>query len=127
LTASIVNNPTKTYDGTTAATLAPTNFQLTGLIGTESFTVTKATGTYNDANVALATTVSSTLVPGDFTAGVGTLATNYVLPTTASGPGVILKANAVINVTGFSGTYTGEQHCATGTAVGVEATPADLN
>ena len=37
LTASIVGDPTKTYDGTTAATLTPANFQLIGLIGSDGF------------------------------------------------------------------------------------------
>jgi len=36
------------------------------------------------------------------------------------------KADAVINVTGYTGTYDGVAHGAAGTAVGVESTPADL-
>src|SRR5678816_2585988 len=40
---------------------------------------------------------------------------------------VINKVNAVITVNGFTGPYDGNAHGATGTAVGVEATPADLN
>jgi hypothetical protein len=38
LTASIIGNPTKTYDGNTNATLTPSNFSLTGLASGESFT-----------------------------------------------------------------------------------------
>jgi len=41
--------------------------------------------------VATATSVSTTLVSGDFTAAAGTLASNYTLPTTASGAGHIMQ------------------------------------
>ena len=119
LTASIVGNPTKIYDGNTNATLTSANFSLSGLVGSESFTVTKTTGTYNSADVASATTVSTSLVSGDFTPGAGTLASNYVLPTTASGPGQINKADAVVNVTPYSVTYDGVAHTATYTISGV--------
>jgi len=112
LTASIIGNPTKTYDGNTNATLAPPNFSISGLVGTESFTVTKTTGSYNNANVALATTVSTSLAAGDFTQGTGTLETNYNLPTTASGPGHIAKADATFMVTPYSVTYNGLPHTA---------------
>ncbi|MEO7839411.1 MAG: PxKF domain-containing protein [Anaerolineales bacterium] len=40
---------------------------------------------------------------------------------------VISKANAVINVSGYTGVYDGNAHGASGTAVGVESTPANLN
>ena len=92
LTASIIGTPTKTYDGTTSATLIASNYSLTGLVGTDSFTVTKATGSYNSKDVATATTVSTTLAATDFTAGASTLASDYTLPTTASGPGKIIPA-----------------------------------
>lgn len=98
LTASIVGNPTKPYDGNSNATLTSANFSLTGLVGSESFTITKTTGNYDSANAG-PRTVSTTLAPADFTAGVGTLASNYVLPTTASGPGQINAADQTINVT----------------------------
>ena len=119
LTASIIGNPTKTYDGNTNATLTSANFSLSGLIGSESFTVTKTTGTYNSADVTSATTVTTSLVAGDFTPGAGTMASNYVLPTTATGPGQINKANAVVNVTPYSVTYDGIAHTATYTITGV--------
>jgi hypothetical protein len=40
---------------------------------------------------------------------------------------VINKANAIINVNGYSGVYDGLAHGATGSAMGVETMPADLN
>lgn len=39
----------------------------------------------------------------------------------------VTKADAVINVSGFTGTYDGLSHGATGTAVGVESSPVDLS
>src|SRR5204862_468122 len=47
VTASLIGNPTKTYDGNTSAALSPANFSLSGLVGTESFTVTQTAGAYN--------------------------------------------------------------------------------
>ena len=92
VTATIIGNPTKPYDGNTNATLTALNFSLSGLVGTEGFTVTKTSGTYNSKDVATANTVSTTLAGGDFTADSGTLASNYILPTTASGAGHITRA-----------------------------------
>ncbi|MGA7499964.1 MAG: hypothetical protein WBX00_24805, partial [Isosphaeraceae bacterium] len=48
--------------------------------------------TYNSQDVTTATTVTASLAAGDFTAGSGTLASNYTLPTTASGAGTITQA-----------------------------------
>ena len=96
LTASIIGNPTKLYDTTTSATLTAANFALSGLVGSQSFTVTKTTGAYNSADVVSATTVSTSLIAGDFTAGAGTLASNYDFPASASGPGHIIKATPVV-------------------------------
>src|SRR5215212_6835209 len=117
LTASIIGNPTKTYDGNTSAMLTPANFSLSGLAGSESFSITQTAGTYNNANVALATTVTATLSAGDFAPGPGTLATNYTLPTSASGAGQITKANAVVVVTPYSVTYDGQPHTAAVTSI----------
>ena len=89
LTASIIGDPTKTYDGTTSATLTQANFSLSGLVGTQSFTVTQTVGTYNSKDVTAATTVMASLPPSDFTPRSGTVASNYILPTTASGAGTI--------------------------------------
>src|SRR5439155_86891 len=54
LTASITDNPTRPYNGNTAATLAAANFSLSGLVGSESFTVTQTPGTYNSKDVTTA-------------------------------------------------------------------------
>src|SRR5207248_7798969 len=97
VSASIVGDPTKAYDGTTAATLTSANFSLTGVVSGESFTVTQTSGTYNSKDVATANTVTASLAPGDFTPGAGTSASNYKLPTSASGAGQITKTNATVN------------------------------
>src|SRR5437762_3050177 len=89
VTASIVGNPTKTYDGNTNATLTAANFSLTGVVMGESITVTKTAGTYNTKDVLTANTITTSLASGDFSPGTLTLLTNYTLPTTASGPGHI--------------------------------------
>src|SRR5204863_161295 len=99
VTASILGNPTKPYNGNTTATLTSANFSLSGLVGSDGFTVTQTVGTYNSKDVATANTVTASLSAGDFTPGGGSLASNYVLPTTASGAGHITKTNATVVVT----------------------------
>src|SRR5205807_3787886 len=59
VTASIVGNPTKPYDGNTSATLTSANFSLSGVMTGESFTVTQTVGTYNSKDVATANTVTA--------------------------------------------------------------------
>ncbi len=109
LTASIVGNPTKVYDGATTATPKPANFKLAGLIGTQSFTVTLATGTYNGKDVSTlvagqgvtpATGVTASLSASNFTAAPGTLASNYVLPLTATGQGTITPKTLTASIIG---------------------------
>jgi hypothetical protein len=116
VTASIIGNPTRKYNGNTGVTLTSANFSLSGLIEVESFTVTQTSGTYDSKDVATANTVTANLSASDFTAAIGTLATNYVLPTTASGPGQITKADATVVVTPYTTattTYDGHPHTAT--------------
>jgi len=125
LTASIIGTPTKTYDGTTTATLTPANYSLSPLVSPDSFTVTQTVGAYNSPNVVSAPPVTASLT-GYITPVGSTLASNYVLPTTGSGPGTILKATANITVTPYNVTYDGNPHTATGTATGVGVTPANL-
>jgi hypothetical protein len=119
LTTAIIGNPTKPYDGNTSAMLVPSNYALTGLVSGESITVTQTAGAYNSKDVATATTVTASLTAANFTAGTGTLLSNYVLPTSGSGPGHITKADASISVTAYTVTYDGNPHTATGSATGV--------
>ena len=107
LTASIIGDPTKPYDGTNSATLTSSNFSLSGYVPMESLTVTQTAGSYNSPNVTTATTVTASLAPGDFTNGDGTLASNYILPTTASGNGRITPAPLSIAAASDTKVYDG--------------------
>ncbi len=58
----------------------------------EGASVTPVGGTYASANASATNSVTVTLAAGDFTADSGTNLANYVLPTVASGAGVISQA-----------------------------------
>ncbi|MDB5330318.1 MAG: hypothetical protein JWP03_1469, partial [Phycisphaerales bacterium] len=105
LTASIIGDPTRPYDGGVGAILGSSNFQIFGLIGTENFTVTQPTGTYNSAHVLAANLVTASLSLGDFAAGPGVLAGDYAFPTTASGPGHIGTAAFIYQIANDIQTY----------------------
>ena len=107
VTATIVDDPSKPYDGTMTATLSSTNYDLAGLASGEGFTVTQTSGTYNDPNVQVATTVTASLSAEDFTPFNGTLASNYTLPTTASGAGTITPATVTIAAVTDTKSYDG--------------------
>jgi filamentous hemagglutinin family protein len=97
--AGITGNPTKPYDGTTAATLTPGNFVLTGFVGSDGATVIQTVGQYASANAGLQT-VSAVLTNPDFSATGSTILANYTLPTSAYGAGTITPVAlsvAVIN------------------------------
>jgi hypothetical protein len=96
LSAAIIGDPTKIYDGNTTATLTPANFSISNLVAGQTLTVTKTVGTYNTKDVLTASNVSTTLASGDFSAGPGTNLNNYNLPTSASGAGhITAKALAI--------------------------------
>ncbi len=63
--------------------------------------------------------MTASLTAGDFKAGTGTLASDYTLPTSASGAGSITPAAATIAVTPYTVTYDANPHTAAGTATGV--------
>ena len=130
LTASIIGDPTKTYDGSATATLTSSNYSLSGLVGTDNFTVTQTAGAYNSKDVATANTVTASLATVNFTPVGSALLTNYTLPTSAGGPGHITKTNATIIVAGvtvhnggssagYTFAYDGNSHTDTGSATGV--------
>ena len=54
-----------------------------------------------------ATTVTASLSAGNFTPGSGTLASDYTLPTTASGAGNIIAAPLTVTATDQPMTYGG--------------------
>ena len=101
LNATIVGNPTRSYDAGTTASLATANYLLTGFIGSQSASVAQTVGAYASPNAGLRA-VSATLGSGDYGAGAGTNLSNYILPTTASGTGTITRA--ALQVTGVAAT-----------------------
>ncbi len=88
LTAQIVGTPTKAADGSTAAVLTPANFALSGFFNGDTATVTQGSGRY-DSPEAGPRVVLATLARADFAAGGNTSLGNYVLPTAATGAGLI--------------------------------------
>ncbi|MBN3853323.1 filamentous hemagglutinin N-terminal domain-containing protein [Paraburkholderia sp. Ac-20340] len=92
LTVTIIGNPTKVYNADTIARVSGSNFQINGFVSGEGASITpSAQFAYDQANAG-SRTVSGSLVPGNYTANSGTLLSNYLLPTSASGPGTITPA-----------------------------------
>jgi hypothetical protein len=85
IAVNLTGSTTKVYDGTTAATLTPGNFALTGFVAGEGASVSKTTGTFDNANAGTGKTVTATLSSSDFAATGTTQLSNYTLPTSASG------------------------------------------
>ncbi|MBP9218219.1 MAG: filamentous hemagglutinin N-terminal domain-containing protein, partial [Sterolibacterium sp.] len=85
VSAALTGNVSKVYDGTTAATLTPANFVLSGFVGGDSATVTKTSGTYGSKNAGSNLPVYVSLAYGDFAPGGSTSLANYSLPGSASG------------------------------------------
>ncbi len=96
LSAALTGATSKVYDGNTAATLAAGNFLLTGFVNAEGASVSQTVGTLDSANVGTSKTVLAALSSSDFAANSDTLLSNYILPTSASGPiGTITPAPVV--------------------------------
>lgn len=88
MTAFIVGNPIRAYDGTTTATLSPSNFSLIDFSGTDGATLTRTTGSYT-AETPGSHTVTTSLSPSNFASINSTNLSNYVLPMATSGAGTI--------------------------------------
>ena len=97
LTAAIVGNPTKTYDGTTGATLSSSNYQLSPLVGSDAISVTQPSGVYASATAG-SEGVTAALSAANFSAVSGLLS-NYILPAIATGPGIITQAATSSTIT----------------------------
>jgi hypothetical protein len=103
----------KVYDGSQAATVvgAPS---LSGVIGSDDVSLSGGTATFDTADAGIGKTV--TLTGATLT---GTASGNYSLAPVNTTTADITKANAVISLTGYVGTYDGTAHQATGSATGV--------
>jgi trimeric autotransporter adhesin len=95
--AGITGNPTKPYDGTTAATLTPGDFALTGFVGSDGATVTQTVGQYASANAGVEP-INAALTNPNFTATGSTILANYTLPTSAYGSGTITPVALSVTV-----------------------------
>ncbi|MGF6767873.1 filamentous hemagglutinin family protein [Paraburkholderia sp. GAS199] len=109
VTASITNNPSKTYDGNTIATIAPGDFTFSGFVGTDSATVSHPiTGQYASKNAG-SQAVTASLTQPDLTPGPGTNLNNYSFPIASYGTGTILPAQLVVTIIGNpSKVYNGD-------------------
>nr|MBA3356688.1 MBG-2 domain-containing protein [Pyrinomonadaceae bacterium] len=85
------------------------------------------TGVLSEALAGLDLGASFTNVPGGTATWTFTDVTGNYNNATGTAAIVINKADATINVSGYTGVYDGAAHGATGAAIGVESTPADLN
>ena len=89
LTVSIIGTPTKPFDGTRGAVLAPSDYFISGLVAGEGMTIRQTVGTYLTADPG-AQSVVATLSPGDYQGESGTDLSNYNLDVAATGEGLIL-------------------------------------
>ena len=100
LTAVITGSPTKVYDGTNSATLTASDYTLTGFASGEGASIPQsATANYVTPNAGTGLGVQSTLVVSDFVANSGTLLSNYILPTSATGNNGVITPY-VLNLSG---------------------------
>lgn len=89
LIVTIVNTPTRYYDtGNTSITLNPTHFEVLGLAPGEYVTITQTLGTF-DSDAIGPRVVTAILSVEHFDAQPGTNLSNYTLPSSATGPGLI--------------------------------------
>ncbi len=112
ITASLIGSVTKTYDGTTVATLAPGNYSLSGVLGDNSVTLNNpATGAYDtkDAGTGKVVTVGGLGLSG-------AQAVDYTVNASASAPiGVINPLAITASLTGvIDKTYDGTTAAALG-------------
>jgi hypothetical protein len=110
-----------TYDGTPHAASA---CLFTGFSGNLTCENSPASAT-NAGNYPITPLVSGGGSGTGGQTGGGSGSANFVI-TPVNGTLTIAKANAVITVTPYSVTYDGVGHTATGSAAGVESTPANL-
>ncbi|WP_426270546.1 YDG domain-containing protein [Dyella kyungheensis] len=97
LTAQIVGNPTKVYDGTTTATLSSSNYEIDGFVGTQGATVKQPSSIAYGGSDAGTQAVNASFSVTNFTANSGTNLSNYLLPTTATGMGLITQAPLLVS------------------------------
>jgi filamentous hemagglutinin family protein len=107
-TVALTGTVGKVYDGSNAATLEPSNYLLTGFMGSDSATITQTSGSYDTADAGAGKLVSVTLANADYAASGVTNLSNYVLPTEVSGyVGVISPRPVTVSNAARTTTYDG--------------------
>jgi hypothetical protein len=117
---ALAGTVTKTYDGTTVATLAPGNYVLSGVAGVGSVNVTQTVGTYANANIGTGIDVTTTVTNSQYSAAGGAQLSDYtILPTTVSltgiGIGAITAPTSTLPLTTGAGASAAGASGATGT------------
>ncbi|WP_290877839.1 S-layer family protein, partial [Aquabacterium sp.] len=108
ITGNLTGTVSKVYNGNNTATLTSSNYLLSGWVGSDGATVTKTTGTYDNANAGTNKTVTVSLGLSDFSATGTTNLSNYTLPTSVTGNvGTITRAALTLTASGGSKTYDG--------------------
>ena len=105
---SLTGSTSKVYDGTAAATLSGSNYQITGLVTGESINITQPSGTYQSPNAGSSINVNSALTSSDYSAGSETLLSNYTLPTGTLSGAIGTITPAPLTVTAGSATRPAE-------------------
>ncbi len=106
---SLMGSVSKDYDGKTLAAVSPGNFQLSGWVGSEGAAITKATGTYDNANAGDNKGVTVDLNAADYAPQGATNLNNYTLPIVVSGNvGAINKVALEITAKPDRKTYDGK-------------------
>jgi hypothetical protein len=101
LTVALTGAVSQAYDGTTAVSLSESNFNVTGLLANQSLLLVNAIGNFASKNVGTGLTVTTEISQDSFKAGSGTLLSNYIIPTTASGAiGAITPKALSVGLTG---------------------------
>jgi filamentous hemagglutinin family protein len=109
INGALTGTVSKTYDGTTSATLGSGNFLLSGWVSTDGAIVTQTTGRYDSADAGSGKTVTVDLSRSDYQATGTTNLGNYILPTQISGAvGTINKAALTVSANDAGKTYDGQ-------------------
>ena len=109
LTLTATGNLTKVYDGTTNATIAQSNYQITGFVaGDTAAALTNSAADYNNAHVVGATNVTASgIAISNVTGNLSSAASDYSLSTTTLTWGSGGQAGTNANITPAQLTVTG--------------------
>ena len=111
ISGSLTGTVSKVYDGSTVATLAPSNYSLSGFAIGDGATVIKATGSYDSAGAGTGKTVTVSELTNYYQPVGNTNLSNYSLPTSITGyVGTISKAALTVTASAATKTYNGSAY-----------------